>query len=203
LNVAIVSSMPGNVMNLYRALKGLERNLNVELLEKPAWSSFDVIFLPGVGHFEEAMQRLRENKMEEFLLNQVGKSFIVGICLGMQILFEESEESFSNRSVRGFGLLEGKVTKLKAQVLPHVGWNRVRFLNGKFKDLDGRYFYFVHSYRVLCEESLVVATCEYEEEFPAVVMKDKVLGVQFHPEKSHTVGKAFLKKVLECASSQR
>jgi len=203
LNVAIVSSMPGNVMNLYRALKGLEQSLNVELLEKPSQSSFDVIFLPGVGHFEEAMRRLGENEMDKFLLNQAEKSFIVGICLGMQILFEEGEESVSSRSVRGLGLLEGKVTKLKAQVLPHVGWNQVRFQNDKFKDLDGRYFYFVHSYRVLCEESLVVATCEYEEEFPVVVMKDKVLGVQFHPEKSHAVGKAFLKRVLECASSQR
>ncbi len=203
MNVAIVSSMPGNVMNLYRALKGLEQNLNVELLERPTQKPYDVIFLPGVGHFEEAMRRLGENEIDEFLLNQAEKSFIVGICLGMQILFEESEESFSSLSVRGLGLLKGKVTKLKAQVLPHVGWNRVRFLNDRFEDLDGRYFYFVHSYRVLCEESFVVATCQYEEEFPAVVMKDKVLGVQFHPEKSHAVGKAFLKRVLECVSSRR
>ncbi|WP_448536306.1 imidazole glycerol phosphate synthase subunit HisH [Pseudothermotoga sp.] len=201
--MAIVSSMPGNVMNLYRALKGLEQNLNVELLERPTQKPYDVIFLPGVGHFEEAMRRLGENEIDEFLLNQAEKSFIVGICLGMQILFEESEESFSSLSVRGLGLLKGKVTKLKAQVLPHVGWNRVRFLNDRFEDLDGRYFYFVHSYRVLCEESFVVATCQYEEEFPAVVMKDKVLGVQFHPEKSHAVGKAFLKRVLECVSSRR
>ncbi|HBT38783.1 MAG: Imidazole glycerol phosphate synthase subunit HisH [Thermotoga sp. 50_1627] len=203
MNIAIVSSMPGNVMNLYRALKRVDQDLKVELLEGPAQKPYDVIFLPGVGHFEEAMRRLRENKMEKFLLNQVEKSFIVGICLGMQILFEESEESISAGPVRGLGFLRGSVTKLKADVLPHVGWNQVRFLDDRFKDLDGKHFYFVHSYRVVCDESLIVATCEYEEEFPAMVLKNGVMGIQFHPEKSHLAGKILLKRVLECASSRR
>ncbi|KAF2958619.1 hypothetical protein AS159_02735 [Thermotoga sp. Ku-13t] len=204
MNIAIVSCVPGNVMNLYRAIVRLDENLCVELLERPQKKFFSAIFLPGVGHFEEAMKSLKESQMDEFILRHWrAGSLIVGVCLGMQLLFEESEESTTNRTVRGLGLLEGRVVRLRASMLPHVGWNVVKFSREIFSDLNGRYFYFVHSYRAVCEQQIVAGECEYEEVFPAVVMKDNVIGVQFHPEKSHTVGKVFLKKVIECAFYQR
>lgn len=191
-------------MNLYRAIRNLGETVQVELLEKPVGGSYDAIFLPGVGHFEEAARRLQKSGMDEFIKVQHERgTFIVGVCLGMQILFEESEESSSTKPVRGLGLLRGRVVKLKAKILPHMGWNQVEFSHEPFKELDGRYFYFVHSYRVLCDDSLIIATCTYDEEFPAVVMKNNIVGAQFHPEKSHTTGKMFLKKVLECVSSRR
>lgn len=191
-------------MNLYRALKKLQGELNfeLELLEKPIDKTYRIIFLPGVGHFEQAMKNLVESKMDRFIFkNYHLGATIVGVCLGMQLFFEESEESPTR--MKGLGLLKGRVEKLNSTLLPHMGWNTVRFKLERFKDMDGKYFYFVHSYRAVCEERLIVGTCEYDGEvFPAVVMDERLIGVQFHPEKSHTVGRTFLRRLIECALCQ-
>lgn len=195
-------------MNLYRALQRVRNELNldfeIELLEKPNEKTYRAIFLPGVGHFEQAMKKLSENGLDQFIFeNYQNGAFIVGICLGMQLLFEESEESFSGDIVHGLGLLKGRVIKLSSKRLPHVGWNTVQFSSSLFEGMNGRYFYFVHSYRVVCEEKTIVGVCEYDGEiFPAVVMCGRIIGAQFHPEKSHTNGKKFLRRLLECALYQ-
>lgn len=191
-------------MNLYRALKKLqdEMNFELELLEKPIEKTYRIIFLPGVGHFEQAMRNIVENGMDQFIFKnyRLGAT-IVGVCLGMQLFFEESEES--STKMKGLGLLKGQVVKLNSTLLPHIGWNIVRFKLEQFREMDGKYFYFVHSYRVVCEERFIVGTCEYDGEiFPAVVMAERLIGVQFHPEKSHTIGRKFLRRLIECASCQ-
>lgn len=192
-------------MNLYRALQRVRNELNVdfelELLEKPNEKTYRIIFLPGVGHFEQAMRKISENGLDRSIFkNYQDGAFIVGICLGMQLLFEESEESFSGDVVKGLGLLKGRVVKLSSKRLPHVGWNTVQFNSSLFKGMSGRYFYFVHSYRVVCEGRTIVGTCEYDGEiFPAVLMDERIIGAQFHPEKSHTNGREFLRRIFECA----
>lgn len=192
-------------MNLYRALHRVQKELNVdfelELLEKSNEKTYRVIFLPGVGHFEQAVRKISEHGLDRFIFkNYQDGAYIVGICLGMQLLFEESEESFSGDVVKGLGLLKGRVFKLSSKRLPHVGWNTVQFSSSLFEEMSGRYFYFVHSYRVVCEGRKIVGTCEYDgETFPAVVMDERIIGAQFHPEKSHTNGREFLRRILGCA----
>lgn len=192
-------------MNLYRALQRVRNELNtnfeLELLEEPNGKAYSVIFMPGVGHFEHAMRKILESGLDQFIFeNHRNGAIVVGICLGMQLLFEESDESFSGDTVRGLGLLKGRVVKLSSKRLPHVGWNTVQFSSPQFEEMSGRYFYFVHSYRVVCEGRKIVGTCEYDGEiFPAVVMDERIVGVQFHPEKSHTNGRKFLRRLLECA----
>ncbi len=187
-------------MNLYRgiktALQGYEK-LSVELVDKTS-EIYDLLFIPGVGHFGEGMKRLRENKLTGFINKHVEDNrFVVGICLGMQLLFEQSEEA---PKVEGLSLIEGCTVKLKSRRVPHMGWNEVIFKEA----FPSGYYYFVHSYRVLCDEKYIIGTTDYDgERFPASVRKGNVLGFQFHPEKSSKTGKRLIQKVVECTLYQR
>jgi len=200
LRIGIIAVGPGNIMNLYRGVKraaeGLE-DVSIDLVENPRKDLYDLLFIPGVGHFGEGMRRLKENGLIDFIEEHVedGK-YVVGVCLGMQLLFEESEEA---PGVRGLSLIDGNVVKLKSKRLPHMGWNEVIF-----KDtFPSGYYYFVHTYRVVCEKDYVLGTTEYDGEiFPSSVRKGKILGFQFHPEKSSKIGRKLLRKVIECSSSR-
>lgn len=200
LSVGIIASVPGNIMNLYR---GIERasnlsnvSLTIELITSSAKKDYDILFLPGVGHFRAGMEKLNENGLVELINDHViKKKILVGVCLGMQLLFEESEEA---PGVSGLSLLKGKVIKLKAPRLPHMGWNSVDFLDDFFRDLSKNFFYFVHTYRVNCENDCVLGITEYYDEiFPAAVKKENIIGFQFHPEKSHTAGLKLLGRLFE------
>ena len=161
------------------------------------------IVLPGVGAFGDAIGKLCQTGLDRVLLQEAqrGKD-LLGICLGMQLLFEES---FEYGEHQGLGLLQGKVTGMEGRIsselkIPHIGWNALHFY--KKSHLlsgiqEGDWVYFVHSYSAVgCEDSLV-ATAEYGEEITAMVQKDNVMGCQFHPEKSGTVGLAILKAFCE------
>ena len=170
-----------------------------EVIEKA-----DRIILPGVGAFEDAARKLRESGLEGVVLEQVrlGKP-MMGICLGMQMLFDKSLEYGEHK---GLGLVKGEVRPMKEVVpntlkIPHMGWNRLNFVGKKdelFKYVnEGDFVYFVHSFHGTgCDDSLI-ATAEYGANFTAAVRQGNVWGCQFHPEKSGKVGLAILRAFCE------
>ncbi len=160
----------------------------------------DRIILPGVGAFEDAAKKLRESGLDEVLKEQIaaGKP-VMGICLGMQMLLDES---FEYGQHKGLGLIGGKVIPMEGTLpgelkIPHIGWNELRFKGEPhpiFKHINqGDHVYFVHSYYGADCENNVIATTEYGKEITAAVAKDNVCGCQFHPEKSGKVGLAILR----------
>ena len=164
----------------------------------------DRIILPGVGAFEDAARKLRESGLDKVIKKECanGKP-LLGICLGMQLLFERS---FEYGEHEGLGLIKGSIRPISDVIdadlkIPHIGWNALHF--GKSKDelfkylSEGDFVYFVHSYYGAdCEDS-VIATTEYSAELTAAVRNKNVCGVQFHPEKSEKVGLSILKAFCE------
>jgi glutamine amidotransferase len=181
------------VGNLHSVQKALERVGAVAVVsgDPAALDAARAVVLPGVGAFGDGMANLQARQLVAPLRRQVqaGKP-LLGICLGMQLLFDESEEMGRHR---GLGLLPGRVLRFPESELkvPHVGWNRLRVRgDGLLAGVDdGAYAYFVHSYYVLPEQpGDVLATTEYGLEFAAVVGRGAIWGAQFHPEKSQEVG---------------
>ena len=163
----------------------------------------DKLILPGVGAFEDAIAKLRSTGLDRVIIDEAKKGKpIMGICLGMQLLFEKSYE-FGTHD--GLGLLKGSVVPMKGVIdealkIPHIGYNALIFKKNHplFKYIkDGDYVYFVHSfYAKDCEDSLL-ATTEYDKELTAIVGKENVMGCQFHPEKSGEIGLNILRAFCE------
>ena len=167
--------------------------------------SADVLILPGVGAFDNAMQKLRDGNFVEVLKERVVEKKVpfLGVCLGMQLLFASSEEGvlpgmgFISGEVKKFNFMDAEQKKLK---VPHMGWNAVSYKSGHvlfagFED-EPR-FYFVHSYYVECEnKENVIGTSEYGHPFASIVQKDNIVATQFHPEKSHKFGMKLLENFL-------
>lgn len=155
----------------------------------------DAIILPGVGAFPDAADKLRETGLDKVLLSQSGHKPILGICLGMQLLFDNGEEG---RECKGLGLVKGYVERIQTDFkLPHIGWNSLSFYNDSplFRGLgDGAYVYFVHSYCGHAQHGEDVIACtQYGSSVVAAVSHNGVYGCQFHPEKSGEVGLQILK----------
>ena len=192
--VGIIDYGVGNLFSLQSSFAAIGQNVVVssdpEVLRKA-----DHILLPGVGAFEDAVKKLRESQMDQMVYEAVkaGKP-MMGICLGMQMLFEKS---FEYGEHQGLGLLKGQVIPMAGLLpedlkIPHMGWNALRITqpDGKLfaNTKEGDYVYFVHSYFATgCEDSLAAQT-EYGKMLTAAVEKDNVFGCQFHPEKSGEVG---------------
>jgi glutamine amidotransferase len=165
----------------------------------------DTLVLPGDGAFGAAMDELRRRELLPVLQEAVtaGRT-LLGICVGMQLLFEHSEEHGSHR---GLGLLPGRVRRFRGELpVPHMGWNRLRrrqrhpLLEGLE---DGSYVYFVHSYYCEARPEVTIATSDYGLDFAAIVGRSNVLGVQFHPEKSQAVGLRMIENfVRRCREEQ-
>ena len=158
----------------------------------------DAVILPGVGAFPDAADKLRQTGLDRAVLAQAGRKPILGICLGMQLLFDVGEEG---RSCEGLGLVSGRVQLIETSYkLPHIGWNSLEFQNGSplFRGLDdGAYVYFVHSYYLkAADEGIVTAVTEYGTQIHASVEQGNVFACQFHPEKSSDVGIQILKNFL-------
>lgn len=200
--IGIVDYGVGNLFSLKSSLAMLGKEA-VVTGDKKILEECDRIILPGVGAFEDAIAKLREDDMDKFVkkLAADGKP-LMGICLGMQLMFEESHEYGIHE---GLGLLPGKVGPLKGAIrdelkVPHIGWNALSFKKEhplfKYTE-EGQCVYFVHSYyAAFCEEN-TVATAEYDIDVTATVIKDNVIGCQFHPEKSGAVGLDILKAFCE------
>ncbi|MFC3886585.1 imidazole glycerol phosphate synthase subunit HisH [Bacillus songklensis] len=188
--------------NLYSVSKALERlDHDYFLSDKPAeLAKAKGYILPGVGSFKDAMELLNKLDLTTFIQNvkAEGKP-LLGICLGMQLLFEESEE---NGLTKGFGFLQGRITKIpgvkangERYKVPHMGWNSLAIHQGSplLEGVEEGYVYFVHSYYAKTEDrSILLATSEYDVEVPAVVGKGNIFGAQFHPEKSSSLGMKIL-----------
>ena len=192
LRVTIIDYGVGNVYSVANALNFLGYKIRVSREVRDIVNG-EVLILPGVGAFEEAITNLRNNNLESVLNEQVIvlKKPILGICVGMQMLANGSNE---NGWHTGLGWINGIVKKLelpKPFSIPHVGWNDI--VVKKHSELfsrsgDGANFYFDHSYHFECEEQYLAATCDYGITVTAAVQNENIFGVQFHPEKSQNSG---------------
>lgn len=200
--LAIIDYGVGNIFSLYSSFKFIGEDV-VLTNDKKVIDSCSHIILPGVGAFADARKKLDESGMTEVVKEQVktGKP-LMGICLGMQMLFDKSYEYGEHE---GLGLIRGSVRPISEVILPelkipHIGWNALEFTkdSGIFKHIkNGDHVYFVHSYWAAdCEES-TTAVCEYGAKLTASVQQDNVYGCQFHPEKSGQVGLNILKAFCE------
>jgi glutamine amidotransferase len=204
IKVAVVDYGAGNLISIRNALRLL--GAEVIVTERPhQLDGAEVILVPGVGASEAAMGRLRRQGLVEPIIERIrAGTWFVGICLGMQLLFDRSDED----GARMLGLLEGEVKPIQdAPSLPHIGWNRLRFerphpvLEGL---ADGTPAYFVHSYvPVPADARITVAETEHGSRFASLVAMDRIIGFQFHPERSGADGIRMLRNTLELVASER
>jgi glutamine amidotransferase len=200
--IAIVDYNMGNLASVKNAFAKLGKDTVVESDPKK-FKDYDKLILPGVGAFGDAMEHLRERNMIE-ALQEFAKSgkYMLGICLGMQLLFESSEEFGEHE---GLGLIKGHVkafdsSKFQESLkVPHMGWNRMFTKEHPlFENLDeNHYLYFVHTYHVTCsDETDIIGRTNYGYEFASAVAHNNVMGIQPHPEKSHKNGLHILENFI-------
>lgn len=190
--IAIIDYDAGNIKSVEKAFQFLGEE-TVLSRDRDVILSADKVVLPGVGAFGDAMAKLKDYNLVNTIYDVVDKKTpFLGICLGLQLLFESSDES---EGVPGLGILQGKISKIPDKAgfkIPHIGWNSLELINnGKlFEGIDNQsYVYFVHSYYLQAKElEIVKATTEYVAHIHASVEKDNVFACQFHPEKSGNVG---------------
>ncbi|MCQ2543540.1 MAG: imidazole glycerol phosphate synthase subunit HisH [Lachnospiraceae bacterium] len=200
--IAIIDYDAGNIKSVEKAVNKLGYECvitrDIDLLKKA-----DKLILPGVGAFEDAMGKLNEYGLTEVIRELVleEKKPFMGICLGLQLIFDSSEEGVG---VKGLSLVPGKIVRLPEgdnRKIPHMGWNSLHFPKEStlFKGVDeGSYVYFVHSYYLQADdENVVAATSEYGATIHAAIETGNIYATQFHPEKSSTVGLKILNNFLE------
>ena len=190
--IAILDYGMGNIQSVYNAFKIIGADVQIRTLDN--FQDSDALVLPGVGAFKNTAEALKpyNNQIRNYLSS--GKPFL-GICIGLQYLFEESSE---NGKWEGLGFFEGKIEKLPSKKLPQIGWNKLdikkqtRILKGI---ADKSYVYYVNSYAADTRDAF--ATSNFGKEFAAIVAKNNVFATQFHPEKSGKVGLLILKNFVE------
>ena len=190
--IAIIDYDAGNIKSVEKAMQLLGQEVTITR-DRETIMNADKVILPGVGAFGDAMGKLRQYGLDEVIRDVTAKGTpFLGICLGLQLLFESSEET---PGVEGLGILKGKIVKIPPAPglkIPHMGWNSLHFQNNGrlFQGIpEQTYVYFVHSYYLQAEEpEIVKATTEYSTCIHASVEKDNVFACQFHPEKSSKWG---------------
>jgi imidazole glycerol-phosphate synthase subunit HisH len=186
--IAIADYGMGNRRSVEKALEHVGAESTVTA-DHDQIRAADKVILPGVGAFPEAMRNLRASGLDDVLRERADSGVpLLGICLGMQLLFESTTE---HEGAEGLGILPGEVTRLSAPRLPHIGWNLVALRRARLTDGlgDAAAFYHVHSFACRpADESDVVGWSEYGERFASIVERDNVMGAQFHPEKSSRDG---------------
>lgn len=199
--IAIIDYDAGNIKSVEKAMLLLGQEVKITR-DKDEILNADKVILPGVGAFGDAMGKIRQYGLEDVIKEVVKKGTpFLGICLGLQLLFESSDET---PGVEGLGILKGKILRIpdkEGLKIPHMGWNSLKFpVKGRlFKGLpEDSYVYFVHSYYLSAEdETIVTATTEYSTTIHASVEQGNVFACQFHPEKSSDVGIQILKNFVE------
>lgn len=200
--IAIIDYGVGNLFSLSSSLKAIGAHTIItgdpEIIKKA-----DKLILPGVGAFGDAAEKLRQNCLDEIVIKEAqNEKPLLGICLGMQLLFEKS---FEYGEHKGLGLIKGEVVPMQGKIpedlkIPHIGWNALKFHKPSpiFKYInEGDCVYFVHSfYAENCDDSLI-ASAEYGKDLTAAVARENIFGCQFHPEKSGDVGLKILKAFCE------
>lgn len=196
--IVIIDYGMGNLHSVNKALKAVGAEVEVTS-EAAAITAADKVILPGVGAFGDCMANLEKYGLVPVIHEVLasGKPFL-GICLGLQLLFEGSEEA---PGVKGLGYFKGQVERIKTGLkVPHMGWNNLRLKTPSplLSKVDGEYVYFVHSFQAVPEDaSIITAVCDYGTEVTAAVGKGSVQAVQFHPEKSSKVGLGILQAFKE------
>jgi glutamine amidotransferase len=201
MKIGIVDYNMGNLASVKNAFDKIGADAEI-VKNAEKLKNYDKLIFPGVGAFGDAMEHLKKTGMDESIKEFIksGK-YVLGVCLGMQLLFEESEEFGKHK---GLGVIKGKVvkfdkTKVGNHKIPHMGWNKMFFTKNTplFEKLDNPYLYFVHSYHVVCDEKYVIGKTVYGYEFVSAVNKDNIFGFQPHPEKSHNAGLQILKNFIK------
>lgn len=198
--VAMIDYDAGNIKSVEKAMIALGEDV-VVTRQRETILSADHVILPGVGAFGDAMEKLHKYHLIDVIREVTDKGIpFLGICLGLQLLFESSEEC---EGVDGLGILPGRIVRLpedRGLKIPHIGWNSLQYPNGGrlFNGIpEQSYVYFVHSYYLQAQDpKIVTATTEYAALIHASVEKDNVFACQFHPEKSSDVGMQILKNFL-------
>ena len=201
--IAVVNYNMGNLRSVENAFLKLGEKVTI-VSDPDKLKNFDKLILPGVGAFGDAMEHLKENGMDEAIKNYAnsGKS-LLGICLGMQLLLESSDEFGEHK---GLGLIPGIVRKFDtskfktALKVPHMGWNELFVQSDSpiFKALPKEiYLYFVHSFHAICDDKYTIGKTEYGYTFASAINRDNIYGLQPHPEKSHQNGLKILKNFME------
>lgn len=193
--IGLIDYGVNNISSVSKILKKLDIPFEI-VSDGKNLNPFGHIILPGVGAFEEGCKNLLQRGLAEAIRQQVNRgAYLLGICLGMQLLFESSEESDS--SVNGLSIIKGNCKILsdfpnEKIYIPHIGWNSLHITNGKTllnNVANGTDFYFLHSYCVQPNDpEIITATCRHGVDFPAAVEHENVMGTQFHPEKSFSEG---------------
>jgi len=196
VRVAIFDYGAGNIFSLKNSLE--KNNAEVDIITNfDNQNNYSGLILPGVGNFDPAIKSIRERSKKQFNDFVKDKVPVLGICLGMEMFFEKSEEG----KEKGLNIMKGEVVLLPKQMkIPHMGWNNIQ-IKQQSKILeginDGSWVYFVHSYRVKPEsDTIVVADADYGIQVPAVVEEKTFFGTQFHPEKSGQVGTMMIQNFL-------
>jgi glutamine amidotransferase len=200
MKIGIVDYKMGNLASVKNAFEKIGAKAEI-VKDADKLKNYDKLIFPGVGAFGDAMEHLKESGLDEAMREFINSGkYVLGVCLGMQLLFERSEE-FGN--YEGLGIIEGEVkrfdkNKMKNHKIPHMGWNKMFFAKKTplFEELDNPYLYFVHSYHVICNEKYVIGKTIYGYEFVSAVNKDNVFGFQPHPEKSHNAGLKILENFV-------
>lgn len=203
--IGIIDYDAGNIKSVEKALAYIGEETIVsrdpEVLLKA-----DKAILPGVGSFGQAMENLHRYNLVPVIKDMVKNNTpFLGICLGLQLLFESSEET---PGVEGIGILKGKILRIppaEGLKIPHMGWNSIKIKKGArlFKDIpEDSYVYFVHSFRAETKDENISCYTMYNEKIPALVHKGFVYGAQFHPEKSGSVGLGLLERFADLAKIQ-
>jgi len=196
MKILIVDYGAGNLRSVANAFDVLNTDteiVNINNLNENLIENFDGIVLPGVGNFKTIGSAIRG---KEEIFKNLKKPFL-GICLGLQILLNSSDES---KDEKGLGIIKGNNIKFRNLKVPHIGWNNINVLkeHDVLNGLDNKFFYFVHSYYANPEEKeCIYAICNYGVNFPAVIIKENFVATQFHPEKSGKYGLKFLENFIK------
>ena len=198
--IAIIDYDAGNIKSVEKAFQALGEEIIITR-DKDILLNADGVILPGVGAFGDAMEKLKEYQLIDTIYEIVKKNIpFLGICLGLQLMFESSEET---PGVEGLGILKGKIVRIpdgEGIKVPHIGWNNLTYPNlGRlFKGIpENSFVYFVHSYYLQAEDSSIVkAATEYGVNIHASVEQGNVFACQFHPEKSSSVGMQILQNFI-------
>ena len=200
--ISIIDYGVGNLFSLRSSLRAI--GINADYTGNPAEiRKADKLILPGVGAFRDAREALRSTGLDRVVQEEAGRGKpLMGICLGMQMLFDRSYEY---GEYEGLGLIPGEIVPMEGRIpkdlpIPHIGWNELMLKQPSplmKNTANGDYVYFVHSYYAETPAEYVIATTDYGVEMTAAVQKDNVYGCQFHPEKSSEVGLSILKAFCE------
>ncbi len=195
--IGILKYGAGNIMSVYNMILKARGNPFI-VSNKNELKNIEILILPGVGSYDNAIIKLKKKGFYDLIIKHVddGK-VLLGICLGFQLLFRGSDEG----NLDGFGFFDDKLTQFKPinnfKKL-HMGWNYIHTSNYLFSSYNKNKFYFVHKYySKLVDSDFCSSTCNYSEKFCSSVEKNNIIGVQFHPEKSHNYGLSFFKKFIQ------